>query len=658
VTPPAVFQRAPATAEDMQSSRPLEISPDEVDALSEAAWYTQAYRGDAPQLTLRAIATGAALGLVLSATSLYFGLRTGWHVGMGLTACVLSFALWRLFCKAGWSRTPLGLLESAAMASTASAASFATGNTLLTAVPALLLLSVTPGRPGGVPLPWPVTAAWVLLLAVLGTCLAIPMKRSFINRERLRFPSGTAIAGLLHTFHRGGGRLIAQTRGLVIAAVVAGIVPLVRDLRIVERVDPGGAAVRTALAPATLKLFDWLPALRGAGGVPLSGWNVSLDYSPGLFAAGALIGLRVALSMAAGAVLQLLVIGPAALAWTWTAPTGAIVAAAASPGSVAREIGVWLGAPVLVASSVLAFALQWRAVAAGFRALYRSAGASPAPAGVEVPMSWFALGAGLSGTGIVLLTWQWFGVPIPDGILALLLSFALALVVCRATGETDVTPTAAIGKIMQLAYGGLIPRNAAANLMTAGITVGASAASADLLTDLKAGHLLGANPRRQFVAQLLGVVPGTLATVLCFSLLIPDATAFTDTPGHPAAFAVPGAQPWAAVARVFQHGIANLHPMARQCLAWGLAAGATLAVLERWLGRLRTYLPSATGLGLGLFLSPSLSLTIVIGATAARFATRRSDAAADLVVPVASGLIAGEALVGIAAAVVNTFVLR
>lgn len=659
VTPPALFQRAPATAEEMEASRPLDLGPDEVDALSEAAWYARAYRGEAPQLTVRAVVTGAALGLVLASTNLYFGLKTGWHIGMGLTACVLSFTLWRLLCKAGWSRTPLGILENAAMASTASAASFATGNTLLTAIPALLLLSVTPERPGGVPLPWPLTAVWVFLLAVLGTCLAIPMKRSLINQDRLRFPSGTAIAGLLHTFHQGGARLVAQARGLFIAALVSGIVPLVRDLRIAQHLGAGGKAVRTALVPATLKIFDWLPGLHGAGKPhPLSAWNVNLDYSPGLLAAGALIGLRVALSMAAGALLQLLVIGPAALTWTWTTPAGNRVAAAAGPGSVGREIGVWVGAPLLVASGVLAFAFQWRAVVAAFRGLRRSDSTLPAPAGVEVPTSWFALGAGLSGAGVVMLTWQWFGVPIPYGLLALLLTFALALVVCRVTGETDITPTAAMGKIMQLSYGGLIPQNATANLMTAGITVGASAASADLMTDLKSGYLLGANPRRQFVAQLLGVLPGTLATVFCFSVLIPDATAFTDTPGHPAAFAVPGAQPWAAVARLFQEGIANLHPMARQGLACGLAAGAVLAVLERRLARFKTYLPSATGLGLGLFLSTSLSLTILLGATVARIATRRRSSAADLVVPVASGLIAGEALVGVAAALVNTFVLR
>ncbi|PMY18170.1 peptide transporter, partial [Pseudomonas sp. FW305-3-2-15-A-R2A1] len=84
-------------------------------------------------------------------------------------------------------------------------------------------------------------------------------------------------------------------------------------------------------------------------------------------------------------------------------------------------------------------------------------------------------------------------------------------VACRATGETDVTPTGAMGKIMQLTYGVLMPQAVTANLMTAAITSGSASASADLLNDLKSGYLLGANPRRQFIAQFSGIITGTLA---------------------------------------------------------------------------------------------------------------------------------------------------
>jgi uncharacterized oligopeptide transporter (OPT) family protein len=195
--------------------------------------------------------------------------------------------------------------------------------------------------------------------------------------------------------------------------------------------------------------------------------------------------------------------------------------------------------------------------------------------------------------------------------------------------------------------------------MTASITAGASLASADLLTDLKSGYLLGASPRRQFVAQLLGVVPGTVAMVLGFHLLVPDARALLGAPGAPAQFPAPSAQQWLAVARLFQQGLSTLHPMARLAIWWGLAIGAALTLIEALAPtKLRRFLPSATGLGLGLMLPFQYPLSFLIGAVVAWAWNRRSPAAADrYLVPVSSGLIAGESIVGVAVAAINNLAL-
>ena len=210
---------------------------------------------------------------------------------------------------------------------------------------------------------------------------------------------------------------------------------------------------------------------------------------------------------------------------------------------------------------------------------------------------------GSSGAGIVVIAQRYFDIPFVYGVLAVLLAFILALVACRATGESDITPTGAMGKIMQLTYGVLMPQKPTPNLMTAGITAGASSASADLLTDLKSGYLLGANPRRQFVAQILGIVPGTIATVLGYFILVPSVTALTGENGRDPAFPAPAAQSWAAVAKVFAQGPANLHPMAQSGILYGLVAGAALVLLRAApCPKHKKYLPSATGLGLGLLL--------------------------------------------------------
>ena len=104
VTPSAVlpdegplFQRAPSTSAEVEQGKPIDLSPDAVGELSEEEWYAKAYRGGAAQLTVRAVAMGGALGFLLSFTNLYVGLKTGWHLGVAITACILSFSIWRLF---------------------------------------------------------------------------------------------------------------------------------------------------------------------------------------------------------------------------------------------------------------------------------------------------------------------------------------------------------------------------------------------------------------------------------------------------------------------------------------------------------------------------------------------------------------------------------
>jgi uncharacterized oligopeptide transporter (OPT) family protein len=541
------------------------------------------------------------------------------------------------------------------MASTASAAGYATGGTLISAIPALLLLSVTPESPGGVGLPLPVAGLWVFFLAVLGTSIAIPMKRNLINREKLRFPSGVAAATLLRSLYAEGTEAVVKARALFYAGLAAGFIPLLKDLDILTT-NEGGKVARAALLPGMLKIFDWLPRSKGA---LLSAWHVKLDYSPGLIAAGALVGLRVTASMAASGLALVFVIGPAAMDARWTTPAGAVVAAAKGPGSAWKDIGVWMGAPILVSAGLLSFAFEWRTIARAFRGLSGGADADARSAGIEVPGSWFAMGAGLAAVGVVAIAWRFFAVPVHLGALAVLMAFVLALVACRATGESDITPSGAMGKIMQLSYGVLMPQNAPANLMTAGITAGAASASADLLTDLKSGYLLGANPRRQYVAQLLGVLPGTISTVLCYAILVPSATALTGEGGKEPAFPAPAAQQWLVVAKVLRDGLDSLHPMARQGIFYGFVAGAVLVLLERALPRYKKYLPSPIGIGLGLILPFYQPLSMFLGAAIGAIAARKKGSLpAELVVPVASGLIAGESIVGVVVAAVNNFVLK
>lgn len=657
----ALFQDPPKTREELEAARPLDVPPEKVLAMDEATWYREAYRGeDARSLTVRAVLMGSVLGFFLAFTNLYIGLKTGWHLGVAITASILSFSISNALVKAGVAKSPLSILETNCMQSTASAAGYSTGMALVSAFPALLMLSVDKDHPGGTHTPWPVIAAWTFFTAVLGVALAVPMKRSMINQERLKFPTGVAAAVTLQSLYSEGKGALEKARALFFAGGFGLLVPLLKDLLIRHGADKLGKPTRLGLIAGSTKAFDWLPGvLVGGKRVALSEFNVKLDNSLALVAAGAIIGLRVTLSMMAGALVLVFVVAPIALEASWTNALGQTVTAASKPGSAWKEIGVWIGAPMLVSAGLLAFAMQWRTVGRALSGLWsRGAGDSDVVKKTEVPMSWFLAMGSFAAVGVVVLAWSSFSIPPLLGTLAVLMTFFLALVASRVTGETDVTPSGAMGKITQLTYGILIPQSTTANLMTAAISSGSASASADLLQDLKAGYLLGANPRRQFVAQFSGIFTGTLATVIGYFLLVPDATALTGKDGQDPPFAAPAAQQWKAVAEVFKIGIANLHPMARWCIAIGAVTGVALTLLERALPKARAYLPSPTGVGLGFILPFYYPLAMFLGAVLGELGRRANkDRAERYTVPIASGIIAGESIMGVVVAAINNFVL-
>src|SRR5215831_5202343 len=61
-------------------------------------WYSTVYRGDrVPQLTFRAVAMGAVLGMLMSVSNLYTTMKVGWSFGVAITACVMSYVIWNAF---------------------------------------------------------------------------------------------------------------------------------------------------------------------------------------------------------------------------------------------------------------------------------------------------------------------------------------------------------------------------------------------------------------------------------------------------------------------------------------------------------------------------------------------------------------------------------
>src|SRR5271165_4790761 len=132
-----LFQRPASTPEEVEASKPLGLTVAEVEALPEAEWYERAFRGDAAQLTVRAVVMGMVLGFFLALTNVYVGLKAGWGLGVGLTACIASFSVWSALVRVGVVKTPMSILENNCMQSTASAAGYATVTLVVNAIPAM-----------------------------------------------------------------------------------------------------------------------------------------------------------------------------------------------------------------------------------------------------------------------------------------------------------------------------------------------------------------------------------------------------------------------------------------------------------------------------------------------------------------------------------------
>jgi uncharacterized oligopeptide transporter (OPT) family protein len=221
------------------------------------------------------------------------------------------------------------------------------------------------------------------------------------------------------------------------------------------------------------------------------------------------------------------------------------------------------------------------------------------------------------------------------------------------SGETGITPIGAMGKITQLSFAAISPGNVTTNLMSANVTGGAAGQCADMMHDFKTGKLIGAEPRLQAVAQVFGVLTGSLVGVGAYLLLIPHPQTMLITPEWPA----PAVATWKAVAEVLRGGFGDLPPGAGPAIVVAAVVGVGLAYANHRLPpRWHHFVPSPSAMGLAFVIPAWNSLSMFLGALLAWLLLRfREDWADRFLIAGAAGLVAGESLAGVAAAMSRLF---
>ena len=591
-----------------------------------------------PDLTWRSITTGIVIGVLLTPCNIYSGLKIGWSFNMSITSSLIAFAFWRLaedvFRTRQW-----GMQENVINQTTASAAASVISGGLVAPIPALTLLT-------GQQMSWPVLSLWVFTVSALGIVIAMVMRYQMLVRERLVFPAGIATAETVREIHAPGREAADRVRKLAGAALLSGGLKLVDEF--VTRLPRWPLPL-----PLPLPLPFSLPGLANSAGPRELGFVA--DPSLLMVGFGAIIGLRAGLSLLLGAVIAWLGLAPWLLAQGW--------AHAAEPGeswfAPLVEWLLWPGVTLMtvasLASLVQTVLFRPKAIAASDDDIVEQARRAVAVPGshhyLSVPVPVFIVAA-LAATALAVFMQAWvFGIDPGAGVIAVLLAGLLSVVAARVVGETGIPPIGAIGKVAQLSFGLTSPGNPTMNLMGANVTGGAAGQSTDLLDDLRCGQLLGTRMPAQVLAQTIGIAVGSLVGSLAYLMLIPDPARMLLTEDWPA----PAVATWKAVAEILAAGIDTLPTGCLPAMAIAAVAGLILSIVERLAApRWARWLPSAPALGLAFVIPASISLAMCLGAVLAAIAARVAPGwAARFVLAIAAGLVAGESLGGIAAAMVS-----
>ena len=589
-------------------------------------------RADAavPQLTLRAVLTGMLVGGLLSLCNIYSGLKIGFTTNMSIATALLGYGLWRLSARLFRSRH-FGLHENLINQTSGSAAASIAGAGLVAPIPALTMIT-------GRQLAWEWLSAWALSVSVLGVLVGVGLRRRLIIHEKLAFPYGVATAEMLREMYERGREALARLRVLLASmGLAAGFKALVELLHI-----------RLVALPGSLSLRGSVAATHGFSAASLKNLGFGLDPAVLMIGLGALIGVRACASMLIGALVAWAWLAPLALREGWVVPVG--LEADQLWFTPLAGWMLWPGVALMVTAALTSFALSavatWRESLLRKRTLAHAPPENARPRATHVTGRGFLLALSVAAVFSVVLQCTLFDIRLYAAVCAVILTFALAVVAGRVTGETGIAPIGAMGKVTQLVFAGLAPGNATANLMSANVTGGAASQCSDMLHDLKTGHLLGSWPRQQAIAQFFGVLSGALCGSGAYLLLVPDPATQLLTATWPA----PAVAQWKAVAEVFSRGVEHIPPHAATAALIAGAVGVVLAVLEKFgPARARAWLPGAPSLGLAFVLPAHYAMSACFGGTLAWLFGRLSPTASRrFAIVIAAGLIAGESLVGVA----------
>jgi putative OPT family oligopeptide transporter len=573
------------------------------------------------EFTLRAAVAGVFFGILFGAANAYLGLKVGLTVSTSIPIAVLTVAVFRLM-----GPRPGGMILEANMSQTIGSASSSLASGTIFTIPALFLWGMAP--------PFWQVAILAFLGAILGITAMVPLRRLLIvkSSDELPYPEGAACAEVLRATaaESSGGRWIFIGLGV-------------------------GAAVKLALGAAVL-----IPSELTAGLVFLPKAELALEIAPALLAVGYILGFRQSSIMVSGSLISALVLTPliALVGEGLTAPlfpeTTTLIRDL-SAGQIWSRYVRYIGAGAVAAAGIVtvirALPTMYNSLAAVLRGVRKEGAGVETGAGVprtdrDVP-GWVVIAGPIfvilmlvSVPGLLAGNMSFvprlaaaLGVGIFGILFVVVSSRIVGLIGVSSNPTSGMTLVTLLGVSLIFVLFGWDDPSARAAILTVGTVVCIAASKAgDISQDLKTGFLVGATPARQQAGQFLGAAFACWA--IAGTVLLLGHTYTFGSPELPA--------PQATLMRTVIDGVLA------GSLPWGLVGtGATFSLAGMLAG-----LPGLA-FAVGIYLPLGTLTPIFVGGLVRRMVEARQSEGPrqeDPGILAASGMIAGEGLVGVAIA--------
>lgn len=599
-----------------------------------------------PEITFKAVILGIILSVVLAGANAYLGLFAGMTVSASIPAAVLSMGILRLF------RTS-NILENNIVQTAASAGESLAAGVIFT-LPALIVMQY-----------WTTFNYWETTLiaclgGVIGVLFTVPLRRALIVEEGLQFPEGVATAEVLRSGDEGG----KSVKYIAIAGIIGALF----------KFGETGLRLWTGVVET---------ATRVGGSIAYFGSNLS----PALISVGYIVGINIAALVFIGGALNWLVAIPLLAAFNpWPVVNGEPIAAVEWAGRIWSSQTRYLGVGSMVIGGLWALINLRSSIVTGIKSSMKtySRGAASSMNDVarterDTPIKWVAIALLISLLPIFVLYVYIIQSVIPSIIMAIIMiiaGFLFSAVAAYMAGLVGSSNNPISGvTIATILFSSLIllallgtgsVKGPAAAILIGAVVACAAAIGGDNMQDLKAGYILGATPWKQQVMQIIGVVTAAFVLAPVLILIVNAYGIGVPTEAHPNPLAAPQATLMASVA----DGVFNRN------LPWGMIiAGMVLAIFVIILDKFQekrgaNFRLPVLAVAVGIYLPFELSVPIFVGGVIAWVSQRVLKKRLAIAIPedreglesegreagnrgllFASGLITGEALVGILMAI-------